>query len=131
MLVSGNLLDTNVIVKVLRGDPEAIGFLNSLGTDVFTSAVVIGELLYGANKSVKAEQNRQLVREKTESLEVLPIDIETAEVYGQIKDQLAKEGRNIPENDLWIAATAKKHGLALVTLDSHFKYVSGLAVLGF
>ena len=130
-MVSGNLLDTNVIVKVLRGDPEAIGFLNSLGTDVFTSAVVIGELLYGANKSVKAEQNRQLVREKTESLEVLPIDIETAEVYGQIKDQLAKEGRNIPENDLWIAATAKKHGLALVTLDSHFKYVSGLAVLGF
>ncbi|MCL2111031.1 MAG: type II toxin-antitoxin system VapC family toxin [Clostridiales bacterium] len=129
--MSGNLLDTNVIVKVLRGDPEAIGFLNSLGTDVFTSAVVIGELLYGANKSVKAEQNRQLVREKTESLEVLPIDIETAEVYGQIKDQLAKEGRNIPENDLWIAATAKKHGLALVTLDSHFKYVSGLAVLGF
>ncbi|HEV8045487.1 MAG TPA: PIN domain-containing protein [Rubrobacter sp.] len=37
-------------------------------------------------------------------------------------------GRPIPENDIWIAATALQHGLVLVTRDSHFEHVEGLRV---
>jgi tRNA(fMet)-specific endonuclease VapC len=41
---------------------------------------------------------------------------------------LRGEGRPIPENDLWIAATASEHGLVLVTRDEHFDRVEGLLV---
>jgi len=29
-------------------------------------------------------------------------------------------------NDIWIAASAMQHGLALYSLDSHFQYIDGL-----
>ena len=36
-------------------------------------------------------------------------------------------GKPIPENDIWIAATAMQYNLTLITRDSHFNYVSGLS----
>jgi PIN domain-containing protein len=42
---------------------------------------------------------------------------------GEIRDRLRLKGRPIPENDIWIAATAVQHGLPLATRDDHFKEV--------
>jgi predicted nucleic acid-binding protein len=33
-----------------------------------------------------------------------------------------------PENDIWIAATAKQHGLTVASRDSHFDYIDGLSI---
>jgi len=41
---------------------------------------------------------------------------------------LRKKGRPIPENDVWIAAVARQHGLTLLTRDVHFREIEGLAV---
>ena len=60
---------------------------------------------------------------------LLPVSAATAEQFGQLKDQLARAGTPIPENDLWIAACALEHELPLATLDSHFARVPGLKVL--
>jgi len=46
-----------------------------------------------------------------------------AEAYAEIRKHLKEKGAPIPENDLWIAATALSHGLKLVTQDRHFKNV--------
>jgi len=124
--MNGSLIDTGIIVKVLRGDAKTVDFLNSLGSEVFISVVVVGELLFGANKSIKTEQNKQLVREQIDRFEILSIDMEIAKMYGQIKIDLMKSGFTIPENDLWIAATAQKYGLALATFDNHFKYINSI-----
>jgi len=43
---------------------------------------------------------------------------------------LRDKGRPIPSNDLWIAATSLRHGLALATLDTHFKEIDGLLLAG-
>lgn len=51
-----------------------------------------------------------------------------AQQYGQIKDKLRRIGRPIPENEIWIAAIAQQHDLALVTRDGHFGLVENLAV---
>jgi len=128
--MNGSLIDTNVIVKVLRGDTGAISVLDNLGDDVYMSVIVIGELLYGANKSARSEQNRNAVREKIDLFEILPIDSEIAEEYGKIKIELTTAGYSLPENDLWIAATARRSGLSLVTFDNHFHYVKNLNVIG-
>jgi tRNA(fMet)-specific endonuclease VapC len=36
------------------------------------------------------------------------------------------KGRPIPENDIWIAATARQHDLTLVSRDRHFAEVDNL-----
>lgn len=57
----------------------------------------------------------------------LPFDDGCAEHYGQIRSGLEREGRPIGPNDLMIAATARAHGLTLVTHDSaEFARVPGL-----
>jgi len=53
----------------------------------------------------------------------------TADWYGQVKSGLAKGVTPIPQNDIWIAATALEHNLPLVTRDAHFSRVPDLAVL--
>lgn len=40
--------------------------------------------------------------------------------------KLLKKGTPIPENDIWIAATALQHQLPLYTHDKHFKEVEDL-----
>jgi len=57
---------------------------------------------------------------------VLQIDEETAEFYAKIYWDLKKKGKPIPSNDMWVAASAIRHGLSLFTLDEHFKSVDGL-----
>ena len=43
-----------------------------------------------------------------------------------VKNRLREVGRPIPDNDVWIAATARSHDLVLVTRDAHFASVEGL-----
>ncbi|MBR1609597.1 MAG: PIN domain-containing protein [Kiritimatiellae bacterium] len=49
--------------------------------------------------------------------------------YGYVKAALKKNGTPIPENDIWIAATALETGSRLVTYDSDFANVGGLVVI--
>jgi tRNA(fMet)-specific endonuclease VapC len=57
---------------------------------------------------------------------VLGCDVGSAQRYGEIKDQLSKKGRPIPENDIWVAAVALQYDLTLVSRDEHFGLVPGL-----
>ena len=57
------------------------------------------------------------------------IDNETALIYGKIKADLRRKGTPIPENDIWIAASAIQHRLKLSTRDKHFLEIAGLKTL--
>jgi tRNA(fMet)-specific endonuclease VapC len=119
------LLDTSAVVGFLRGDASAAGKVGSLD-EAFTSIVVIGELLYGARLSTSAETNLALVTSFASSITVLPCDRVTAEAYARLKQGLRAKGRPIPDNDLWIAATAVQHGLTLISRDAHFEGIEEL-----
>jgi tRNA(fMet)-specific endonuclease VapC len=54
------------------------------------------------------------------------IDEETAEFYAKIYRDLKKRGKPIPGNDIWVAASAMRHGLALMSYDVHFRNIGGL-----
>ena len=73
-------------------------------------------------------QNRNELDQFLDSPRVytIAIDDETAEFYAQIFSELRLKGRPIPSNDLWIAASALQHGLALASYDEHFSHISGL-----
>jgi predicted nucleic acid-binding protein len=54
------------------------------------------------------------------------IDSETSEFYATIYRALRTKGKPIPTNDMWIAASALQHGLALCSLDAHFHNIDGI-----
>ena len=56
----------------------------------------------------------------------MPCNEETSRRYGEVKDGSRRKGLPIPENDIWISATAFQHDLVLFTRDSHFDHVEGL-----
>ena len=119
------LLDTNIIIRMFIGEltiQEKI--LNS--DNLFLASPALGELYYGAHKSDRVTENLHRISTFVESHIFLSCDLETAQWYGIIKNQLRKKGRPIPNNDIWIAAIAMQHGLILVTRDSHFDEVESL-----
>lgn len=59
---------------------------------------------------------------------ILAADATTADLYGDLRHDLATRGMLIPDNDIWIAATAAQYGLALATCDAHFSRIAGLHV---
>ena len=120
------LLDSNVIIAFFSGEKAISQQL--MAAEVFVSSTVSGELYYGARKSAHAATNLARIEQFADSVPVLSCDAATARQYGQIKDVLRSKGRPIPENDLWIAATAIQYGLPLATRDEHFKAVEGLVI---
>jgi tRNA(fMet)-specific endonuclease VapC len=127
--VSGILLDTSAYSAMRRGDGRLRSYVQD-ASEVFLTPVVIGELLFGFLGGGLAPQNRDLLREFVESprVAILAVDGETAERYAVIRSYLRQQGRPIPANDLWIAASAAQHGLRLLTLDDHFKHVPQVLV---
>ena len=119
------LLDTSLIVELLRGDPAVAEKVGNLD-EIFTSVVVIGELPYGARHSANSEANLQLVADFASSITALPSDRVTADTYARLKHGLRVKGRPIPDNDVWVAAAAVQHGLTLLSRDAHFDEIDEL-----
>jgi tRNA(fMet)-specific endonuclease VapC len=122
------LVDTSVAVDYLRGDPAA-GRVIAAASRLCSASVVLGELLHGAERSPRPAENLDRVERFASQVEILPVDEGTAHHYSEIRTSLANKGRPIPENDIWIAAVGRQHRLTVVTRDSHFTEVPGLALL--
>lgn len=119
------LLDSTIVVALLRGDSSLKARLEG-SEEVFTNIIALGELYYGVCRSSRSEENRAELDRLVETLAVLSCNRRTAEVYARLKDDLRKKGTPIPDNDLWIAATAVQHGLQLAHRDDHFKGIDQL-----
>ena len=98
-------------------------------TEQTTTAITVGELLYGAARRGSPTLTRR-VRELLESaLSIVPFDRRAAEVYGELRALLEREGRRLDEPDLRIAAIARSRELTLVTGNvRHFERVPELVV---
>jgi len=119
------LIDTNALIKLLARDPSLRWHM---GHDFrsFLSFITVGELYAGAHLSTRRNFNTAEVRRICAEIPVLQWDFETADHYGRIQAALRRKGQPIPQNDIWIAATAVRHGTTLITLDRHFTAVEGL-----
>ena len=126
MNLSGKyLLDTNVVIALFAGDLMVQEKVRN-AEYIVAAPPVIGELCFGAQKSNKVTENLHKIDIFVQQSIVFPCDLETAEWYGIIKDELRRKGRLIPDNDIWIAAVAMQRGLTLATRDSHFDEVETL-----
>jgi len=121
------LIDTNIYTLALKGDPGVVSMLQQ-AHEIGISAVSIGELLSGFKGGKKDQENRRELGEFLDSprVRLYRVDEETSEFYAEVLHNLMKKGKPIPTNDIWIAALAFQHGLALFSKDQHFKEVPGL-----
>ena len=122
------LLDTNIIIA-LFADETTIKNNIAQADEVFIPSIAIGELYYGARKSVRTQENLTKIDELVAIIRVLGCDAATAQQYGEVKNKLRLQGRPLPENDIWIAALALQHDLIVVTRDAHFQEVENLQLV--
>jgi tRNA(fMet)-specific endonuclease VapC len=116
---SNFLADTNFLVDFIRGTPKAIEKMAKIQV-LHIPSIVLGELYFGAERSNNPEKNRRKINQLSVLSNILDCDGSTAENYGMIKSKLFKNGKPLPENDIWIAAIALQYGLEIITRDRHF-----------
>ncbi len=120
-------LDTNTYVGFKRGDPACVEVF-ARAEQLLVSTVVLAELLSGFAFGAREAQNREELRLFLDSSRVAiqVASVATADAYALIYAALRRQGRPIPTNDLWIAASCLEHGAVLFSLDAHFDQVAGL-----
>ena len=124
------LLDTNIIIRIMRGD-ETVGrhYCANLG-DLAIPAMVLGELRYGVEKSERREKNERLLETLLESLPVMHTTDAIMRRFGELKSSLEGKGKRIDDADVLIAATALTYSCPLVTANvRHFSRFEGLELL--
>lgn len=115
------LLDTDVLSQPAKkhGDPRVLAWLEREKERCYTSSVVIGQLAYW----VRSKQGRQRtalqswLTRLTEAMHgrILGFNVTVAHVWADQEIQLEKAGLPMPVEDGYIAATARRHGLTIVT----------------
>ena len=111
------LLDTDICIYIARQKPQGVlARLRQLKPgDVGMSIVTHLELVYGAWKSLRREENLARIRELEQLIPVLPLDASAGRHYGEVRADLERKGTLIGAYDLLIAAHALALGLTLVT----------------
>lgn len=121
------LLDTNIVIALFAQEESIIDGLQT-AEEVFVPSIVLGELYFGARKSQRVAENLNRLDAFVLANTILSCTVQTARYYGQVKAGLSRQGRPIPENDIWIAALAIQHDLILVSRDAHFQAVEDLRI---
>ena len=124
------MLDTNTCIYAMRNQPDKLRQrFNRFGEQLCVSTIVLGELVYGAEKSAKPADNLSAVRHFCSNLDVLAFTERAAHHYGQIRAELERIGRPIGPHDMMIAGHARSEGLTLVTnKEREFARVQGLRI---
>lgn len=119
------ILDTNALSAFADGNSAIKSLLE--GADVLLfPVIVIGEFRYGIEASRKKEAYIAWLSQFVLPRYVLAINNETALHYVDIRHELKRAGRPIPQNDLWIAALVREHDMPLLSKDLHFKEIPGV-----
>ena len=124
------LIDTNIYSLAMKGDKDIIDTLRKID-QIGISTISIGELFSGFKGGEYEEKNKNELDIFLDSPRViiLTIDVETADYYASILNDLRKKGTPIPTNDIWIAASAFQNGFKLFSKDKHFNFIPGLIQL--
>jgi len=125
------LLDTNACVDYLTGRyPRVVARIQgSRPEDLCLTSVVVAELRYGADHSVRRRTNHARIDALLDEIECLDFDLRAAATYGRVRARLEAVGTPIGPNDMLIAAHALSRGLSVVTDNvGEFGRVKGLKV---
>jgi tRNA(fMet)-specific endonuclease VapC len=125
--MSGNLLDTTVLIDLSRGNIDAANFVDECRarqTPLFISVISAMELIFGSRNKAEVELIKKLIADFT-LLHLSPA--ESAQAYELMLTYSKSHHLTIP--DALIAATALVRQLELATdNERHFKMIPDLMV---
>lgn len=121
------VLDTDVCIEILRGNPRVLERRQATLDRVATTWITACELAYGAANSQHPERNGALVTEFLSTLPLLDFSLASVRLFGQHKARLRRSGATVADADLMIAASALAQGATLVTGNArHYERFEGL-----
>lgn len=125
------LLDTNICIYIAKKNPMRVfSRLDQLRPgDAVMSVITYFELVYGAWKSQRLQENLGTIDRLQSLIPPQPLDASVAGHYGNMRAELERRGARIGDYDLLIAAHALSLGLTLVTNNvREFGRIQGLRV---
>ncbi len=129
------LLDTNVVSEMVRARPSArvAAWVDAVpDVTLHLSVLSLGEIRKGVEalpNGARKEQLRLWLEQELSAwfeARLLPVDAGVADRWGRL---LAELGRPVPAIDSLLAATARHHGLRLVTRNERDFRFPGLVVV--
>lgn len=131
------LLDTNILAELVKpdGNPAVKAALDEIPTaNVFLSVLTVGEIVKGIALLAPGPKKKRLTKwlaglENHYAERVLPLDVETARIWGELTARAQKAGLVIPPTDGLLAATALRHGLHVMTRNGKHFEASGALVI--
>jgi predicted nucleic acid-binding protein len=121
------IADTSIFIAQETGRE-----LGELPEQVAVSVITAAELELGVLRAT--DPDARAVRLSTLSrvqatYPLLPIDAETASCFARIASAERSRGRRLRRHDTWIAATALRHSVPIVTQDADFSSFDEVPVL--
>jgi tRNA(fMet)-specific endonuclease VapC len=122
------LLDTNIVIHLFNGDRIVTQHLNTYAPqEIGISFITAGELIFGAMKSHKKSDNLLKISRFCAQINVLHSNDAMASLFGELKALSSLGGKFPGDHDLWIAATALKNRIPLITKNlRHFRWIENL-----
>ena len=110
------LLDTNVVSFLFKGDSRADTYAPLLqGNQLAISFMTVAELFEWAATRNWGSRRRTRLEQTLATYVIIPIDIELCRIWGTLRAEQQAKGKTIAPQDAWIAATAVRHSLPLIT----------------
>lgn len=131
------LLDTNALAELVKpgGNPAVKAAFDEIpAVNVFLSVLTIGEIAKGVSLLPQGPKKKHLSMwlaglEHQYAERLLPLDVETARIWGELTARSQKKGVVIPATDGLLAATALRHGLHVMTRNRKHIEATGALVL--
>ena len=123
-------LDTDIFSEILKGIDQrvvarAVAYHTAFGRYTI-SVIIVMEIVKGFHKLQREDRIEQFLA-GLPTVEVLTLDLRSAELAGRIYADLERTGQPIGRADPMIAALALRHGLTLVTGNiSHYRRIQSL-----
>ena len=112
------VLDANAAIAAMNGVGSVRDRLAAVpGSEVGVPMVAVAELLFGAHKSRRRDENLGRIAALRRSIAVLPLSDRVVDLYGENRAALEPKGVVKSDFDLIIACTALEHDATLVTSD--------------
>ncbi|MEK9185029.1 MAG: PIN domain-containing protein [Patescibacteria group bacterium] len=128
-------LDTTFIIDFLRGKEKSKSVIQDLqdGKDNITVASPsVMEIMSGVELGINKNEEKEKIIEFLSSINVLPLNKESAFLAGEIEGYLIMTGETIGPIDTMIGAIAKYNNEMLLTRNTkHFSKIHGLKVQGY
>jgi len=128
------LVDANVLSEATRRtpDPDVVGWLETHEAELVIDAIVLGELAVGVESLPKGRKRSALETwfgSLADTIECLPWDAASSREWARLVAELRRRGRSMPLFDSMIAATARVHGLTVVTRNVRDFELTGVEVM--